>query len=64
MGREKDGYRANLERINEAFPGKEMLYRSDIAKFEGHQIRTISKRYKFNRFGEISKADYARQISV
>lgn len=64
MPREKDGYRANLERINEAFPGREVLTKADLVRFEGKNFRTIVKRYKFNAFGEISKADYARQISV
>lgn len=64
MAREKEGFRANMERLNEVFPGKEMLQKTDIARFEGHQVRTVSKRYRFNQFGELSKYDYARQISI
>lgn len=64
MSREKDGFRDNLERIDKAFPNKEMLNAMDLAKFEGHHRTTIRQRYVFNRFGEISKSDWARQVSV
>lgn len=64
MAREKEGFRLNLERINEAFPGKELLIATEIARFEGRDVRTVRKRYKFNQFGEMTKADWARQASV
>ena len=63
MPREKEGFRLNLERINAAFPGKELISVPEIARYEGKDPRTIKKRYKLNRFGELSKADWARQIS-
>lgn len=61
---EKPGYRANLERLNELFPDREMLRKGDIVKFEGSSYKTVAKRYKFNQFGLLSKCDYARMISV
>ena len=61
---EKPGYRLNLERLNEVFPDREMLRKGDIVRFEGSSYKTVNKRYQWNRFGEMSKADYARQISV
>lgn len=64
MAREKDGFRVNLERINEVFPDRELLSVSDISRFEGTARDTVRKRYTFNRFGKVTKADYARQVSV
>lgn len=61
---EKPGYRLNLERLNELFPDREMLRKGDIVKFEGSSYKTVSKRYQWNRFGMISKSDYARVISI
>lgn len=64
MSREKEGFRVNLERIDKAFPDRELLSPSDIGKFEGTSPHTVRRRYSFNRFGKITKADYARQVSV
>lgn len=61
---EKAGYRDNLARIDAAFPDKETLTKSDIAKFEGLHWQTVAKRYKFNQFGCITKSDWARQATV
>ena len=64
MSREKEGFRDNLERIDAAFPDKELLTVTDIAKFEGSDRGTVRKRYRFNQFHRITKADWARQVSV
>ena len=64
MSREKDGFRANLERIDKAYPKKELLTVTEIAKFEGCDRGAVKKRYKWNAHGMITKSDWARQVSV
>lgn len=64
MAREKEGFRENLMRIDQAFPDKELLTITDIARFEGSDRGTVRKRYRFNAFKMITKADWARQVSV
>lgn len=63
MAREKEGYRDNLERINAIVPDRECLTRADVRRITGWCYNTMAKRLKFNQFGEITKADFARQIS-
>ena len=64
MPREKDGYRDNLERINIIVPDRECLKKADIKRITGWSYDTIVKRLKLNKWGEITKADLARQLSV
>lgn len=64
MPREKEGYRDNLERINRVIPDRECLTKSDVKRITGWCRATVVKRLKFNRYGEITKADLARQLSV
>lgn len=64
MAREKEGFRDNLERINRAVPERECLTKSDVKRITGWCYATVVKRLKFNRYGEITKADLARQLSV
>lgn len=66
MSRERDGYRDNLELLNEAFPEKNLLRVVDVEKFTGLSRNTVLKRFKFmaGKPKLISKADFARQISV
>lgn len=62
MALEKEGYRDNLERIVEFFPGKEMLTVGEVSKFLGLDPRTAKKMFKFNDFRYISVASLARQM--
>lgn len=64
MPREKTGYRDNMERINAIVPDRECLTKADVKRITGWCYTTVRKRLKFNQFGEITKADLARQISV
>ena len=64
MGCEKPGYRDNMARVNELVPGKECLTRADVRRITGWCYNTMAKRLSFNRFGEITKADFCRQISA
>lgn len=64
MPREKEGYRDNFERINALVPNKECLTKADVRRITGWCYNTMAKRLKFNRFGEITKSDFCRQISA
>lgn len=45
--REKDGFRDQLESIIKAFPDKECLTVSDVARYTGYSRNTVSKKYPF-----------------
>lgn len=60
MSREKEDFRANLERLNELFPNKEMLTVSDVQKVYGYRSRnSVVTRFPFTDH-RISKATLAR----
>ena len=66
MSREKAGFRDAIELLNDQFPGKGMLTRSDVAAFLGVKPRSRKlDRIRFNAATRlVSKADLARQICV
>ena len=64
MPREKEGYRDNFERVNALVPDKECLTKADVRRITGWCYNTMRRRLKFNMFGEITKADFVRQISA
>lgn len=45
MAREKEAYRDNLERILEAFPGREILYQKEIAQWLHMDSRTVKANF-------------------
>ena len=47
MAREKPAFRLQLESIQEAFPGKEMLGVYEVAKWLKMDSRTVKKRFNF-----------------
>ena len=55
-------YQDVLDRLDAAFPTKEMLTKAEIAKWMGVHVNTISRRYGWPR-GKISKAEVARAVS-
>ena len=62
MAREKEGYRDNLERINEAFD-HELLTVSEVASFCGISYASARRWFSFHPLTKrISKADLARQM--
>lgn len=61
---EKAGYRDTLAQIREMVPDKECLKKADVSRITGWDPRTVRKRIRFNTFGEISRADLARQICI
>ena len=63
--REREGFRDNLARLQEAFPDKELLTVSDVARYVGADRSTVRRWYKFNATTHrISKVDLARAISM
>ena len=64
MSREKEGYRDNLERIIAAVPDRECLKKGDVKRITGWDYKTIAKRLQLNKWGEITRADLARQLSA
>lgn len=62
MAREKEDYRANLERLNELFPDHEMLSIKETARVMGFRTeKTVRKYVPFSGPGRtVSKAALAR----
>lgn len=57
-------YQTNLQRLDELFPSREMLSIQDVCRITGHARRTCLRRYRFDRNKEVSKADFARQMTL
>ena len=62
MSREKENFRDQLERIDKAFPDKEILSRKDVAEFTGICYSEIRKHFTLNK-GKITKVQLAREMS-
>lgn len=65
MAREKELLREHLQRLDEKFPGKEMLSQKEMAEFLNCDPKTIRKRYGklFTPGLGISKVKVANLIS-
>ena len=62
MPREREGFRDNMERLNEFFPDRDLLSVTDVIRFAGRDRRTVVKFFNFrNNF--ISKVEVARTLS-
>ena len=63
---EKQGYRDTIADLNERFPDKGVLTKSDVVKYLGVDHKTVDRwGIKFNSVTKrITKADLARQICV
>ena len=65
MPREKEDYRANIERLNEVFPDKDALTASDIARFLGIDRRTVTDDKHFNKnFTKIGHSKYMNKTTL
>lgn len=61
MAREKVDYRANLERLNELFPGVEMLNITQAMQVMGYKRQETAKKHiPFTPQRRVSKAALAR----
>ena len=47
--REKELFRDNLERLDMAFPGKELLSKKDVAMYCGMDNHTVVNRFDFTK---------------
>ncbi len=63
MGREKEDFRDNLERLEEKFPDKEMLSAREVADYLGLDIRTVRKYFPIKPHVGITKVALARAMS-
>lgn len=50
--REKDGFRDQLESIIKAFPDRECLTVSDVARYTGFTRNTVVKKFPFVELGD------------
>ena len=62
MPREKADYRELLMRLDESFPGRELLTREEVASFLGVNPRTVKRRYDFPS-GRVTKTLVARAVA-
>lgn len=62
MPREKPDYRELLARLDDTFPGRELLTREEIAAFLGVNPRTVKRRYDFPA-GRVAKTAIARAVA-
>lgn len=62
MPREKEGYRAELERIGQRFGDKQELSKKDVSDYTGACYRSVCKRFQFNDAGKITQSALARQL--
>lgn len=62
MPREKADYRELLMRLDESFPGRELLTREEVATFLGVNPRTVKRRYNFPA-GRVTKTLVARAVA-
>ena len=60
--REKELFRDNLERLDMAFPGKELLSKKDVAMYCGMDNHTVVNRFDFTK-NYISKTKLASALS-
>ena len=62
MPKDREGFRVQMEHLNEFFPDCELLSISDVVRFTGRDRRTVVKFFNFrNNF--ISKVEVARTLS-
>lgn len=62
MSREKELFRDNLERLDAAFPNKELLNQNEVSEFTGISKYNITKHFSFKNH-YISKLNLARELS-
>ena len=67
MAREKEGFREQLERLDEKFPDKELLTKGEVIEFLGISPSTMTRRAKEFGFAprskHVSKVKLARALS-
>lgn len=46
MAREFEGYRETIGRLNEAYPGREVLTAEEIGRFINRSARTVARKFR------------------
>lgn len=46
MPREKPSFRDTLDRLDAAFPGRELIQKKELAQFLGLDVRTVSRNFR------------------
>lgn len=64
MPREKEMFRDNLERLDAAFPGQEMIRKGELAKWLGISARTLARIYDLGGGQYVTKVRAAREMSA
>lgn len=70
MSTEKKGFRDTLAELNAMFPNQGMVGRREIARFAGVHPTTVDRWVKAGKLtlktttGQLTKADFARQICI
>lgn len=62
MPKEKADYRDLLERLDQAFPGRELLKKKEVADWLGCSVVTVQRRYDLPG-GLVTKTQVARAVS-
>lgn len=64
MGREREGYRENLELLEQRYPGRMLLTIEEVMEVTGYTSRTTVKKYLGKYFvnRRISKTHLARYL--
>ena len=62
MSREREGFRDNLERLDQKFPNTELLNIGDLVSFTGRDRRVVKEIFNFSK-NYISKVEAARTMS-
>ena len=62
MAREKEMLREQLARISEAFPGKECLTATEVARWMGKDVKTVRRAFSFKKPFGISIVQLAREM--
>lgn len=62
MPKEKADYRDLLERLDQAFPGRELISKHEVAAWLGVSLRTVNRRYSMPG-SLVTKTMVARRVS-
>lgn len=63
MGREHPQYRDWMEQLNEQFPGRQLIKKSEVAGWLGISKTTLRERYNLPPGQLVSKVAIARAVS-
>lgn len=64
MPKELETYRINLDRLDEAYPNKNVLSISDVVRYTGLNYRTVKKFFPFTKGLGVSKITVAKILAA